>query len=804
MSSKRTRNLIFIAVLLIIVIYTLIPTNPGVHMLGINRDLQIQEGLDLTGGLRVLLEVNLPSTVSFTQQDLDAAIRILQNRANALGVSEVNCSTAGQGRVVCEFPGAKNITDVVNSIQEVGQLAFVPLGTTPLAEGTQVNVDVANPVAPADANGQPEATAVAPVGPQPAAPGAAAATATPAPATAPGGATVDTSLPTYRPLMTGAQLESAGVATTQVGKPYVSFTLKSEGAKLFADYTTAHVGEYLAIVLDGRVISSPVINGPIDKGQGMIEGSFTVDSANVLATQLRYGALPVPFKIAESRQVGATLGQDSVRRSVTAGLVGMLIIILFMGIYYRLPGIVADAALLVYAATTFAIFIWIPVTLTLPGIAGFVLSIGVAVDANVLIFSRLKEELRAGRPLHQAIDLAWSRAWPSIRDSNISTLITCVILFVFGSAFGASLVKGFALTLALGVFVSLFTAITVTRTFLHLVLDNLAFSQHPRWFLAEASHGPVTPENNPKINIIGKRYLYFGISLLVIIPGILALIAWGLPLAIDFTGGSMLELQFSGNAPQPAQIVQLLNNEGIEGSQVQSSGSNVLIIRMPQITEETKAKVVNDISNQFNTSITINRFDTVGPTVSQEVARSAGIAVAMASLGIIAYITFAFRGVPHAFRFGTAAIIAMLHDVLVVLGIGAILGHFLHWEIDSLFLTALLTVIGFSVHDTIVVFDRIRENLMIYRRLPFDTVVNHSIVQTLDRSINTQLTVMLTLLALALFGGVTLHTFVITLLIGVFSGTYSSIFNASPILVVWENREWRNWFRRPSEAEQKA
>jgi preprotein translocase subunit SecD len=214
----------------------------------------------------------------------------------------------------------------------------------------------------------------------------------------------------------------------------------------------------------------------------VIEGNFTADTANALALQLKYGSLPIPLKVITSETVGPTLGQDSLRKSLVAGLIGMTVVILFMGLYYRLPGIVADLALLCYALIAYALFRFIPVTLTLPGIAGFVLSVGVAVDANVLIFERTKEELRGGRSLRQAIDLGWSRAWPSIRDSNFSTLITCGILFWFGNTFGASIVKGFALTLAIGVGVSMFTAIVVTRTFLHTVLDNINFTLHHRWF----------------------------------------------------------------------------------------------------------------------------------------------------------------------------------------------------------------------------------------------------------------------------------------------------------------------------------
>jgi preprotein translocase subunit SecF len=296
-------------------------------------------------------------------------------------------------------------------------------------------------------------------------------------------------------------------------------------------------------------------------------------------------------------------------------------------------------------------------------------------------------------------------------------------------------------------------------------------------------------------DIVEKRYWFFGLSFIIIIPGLIALALWGLPLAIDFTGGSLLEVRFeSGNPPEPAEIVQLYEEFDIGDPLVQSVGSNEISARSKTIEDETAARVVEEMEARYDGPVTTLRFESVGPAVGSEVAQRAAGAVGLAALGILLYITYAFRGVPNALRFGVAAILAMLHDVAVVIGIEAIFGYFLGWEVDALFLTALLTVIGFSVHDSIVVFDRIRENQRIHRRLPFETLVNHSIVQTLDRSINTQLTVMLTLLALLLFGGVTTRHFVTILLIGVFSGTYSSIFNAAPILVVWENREWENWF----------
>src|SRR3989304_861355 len=304
------------------------------------------------------------------------------------------------------------------------------------------------------------------------------------------------------------------------------------------------------------------------------------------------------------------------------------------------------------------------------------------------------------------------------------------------------------------------------------------------------------------IDIVSRRYLYFGISLLVIIPGLIALLIWGLPLAIDFTGGSLLQVRFeTGSLPTSDSVRKIYDEFGFIDSLIQTSGNDAIIVRTKHMEDSTKIQIVDEMEKQFGSPITVDRFETVGPSIGQEVALRAAGAVALAALGIMLYITFAFRGVEHAFRYGISAIIAMLHDVFVVIGVEAILGKFLGWEVDALFLTALLTVIGFSVHDTIVVFDRIRENSNIYRRLSYETIVTHSIVQTLARSINTQLTVMFTLLALVIFGGVTIRHFVLILLIGVLSGTYSSIFNAAPLLVVWENREWRNWFRPKKSSE---
>jgi len=409
----------------------------------VDRNVETKLGLDLRGGLQALLEADVPADSEVPVEDLINAKNILQNRANALGVSEVVMQTAGDRRIVAEFPGVTNPEEVVAALKQTALLEFVDMGTSPVPEGTLIQTDFGLENAPA---------------------------------------TTDTGEPIYHTVMTGAGLQTASVSRGQTGEFAISFTLKDDATNIFGEYTTSHQQQYLAIVLDKRVISTPIIQSPITDGQGQISGNFTQDTAQTLAVQLRSGALPIPIKVVESRTVGPTLGEESLRKSVLAGVIGMIVVILFMGIYYRLPGLVADLALICYVIFTLMLFKLIPVVLTLPGIAGFILSVGMAVDANVLIFERLKEELRHGRNLRQAIDLAWSRAWPSIRDSNTSTLITCVILFVFGNTFGASIVKGFSVTLALGVGVSLFTAIIVTRTFLHALLDGIKSIDRPRWF----------------------------------------------------------------------------------------------------------------------------------------------------------------------------------------------------------------------------------------------------------------------------------------------------------------------------------
>lgn len=449
MLRNLTNRLLLIGLVLILAIW--VDTNENIQIPNpfkddgsplFQVDVKPRLGLDLQGGLQVLLEADIADDVQVSREEMETARNIVENRTNALGVSENIIQLAGERRIVGEFPGAEDTDSILDIIQQTGLLEFVDTGSYAPPEGSTLQTDFvpgsSTPQTPAD------------------------------------GTTV------FHTIMTGKVLQGVNVGVTQTGEPAIDFVLNSEGATLFAEHTAANIGKYLTIVLDKQVISAPIIQNAITGGQGSISGSFTPESANALAVQLRYGSLPIPLKVVETRIIGPTLGEDSLQKSLLAGLIGFIIVALFMIIYYRLPGLSAVLSILAYAAILYAVFKLIGVTLTLPGIAGIMLSTGSALDANILIFERLKEELRSGRSLRQAFDQAWKRAWPSIRDSNVAALITAVILFWFGSSFGATIVKGFSFTLAIGVIISLFSSLYITQSFLALLFNIVKPTNYER------------------------------------------------------------------------------------------------------------------------------------------------------------------------------------------------------------------------------------------------------------------------------------------------------------------------------------
>lgn len=447
---------------------------PGEDFLG--RDVSVRQGLDLQGGIQVLLKAQQPEV---TTEEMRTAAGVIERRVNALGVGETVVQLSGNDRIIVELPGVANPEQAVETLRGTGRLEFIDPQGQYLPDGTFVRTqNNPNPVAPAT-------------------PTPAAAAPTPLAATQPVTATTAPAQPTgpvYPSITDGKDLDTSKVqpAFSQQGttgsRPAVAFAFRGESATRLAQFTSQNVNRPMCIVLDSIVISCPVINSALSDGSGIIETNSTADRDRIY-NQLKFGALPVALQVETSRTVSATLGQESVNASLVAGTVGLVIVALFMILYYRLPGVLAALALLIYTAITFAIYRLIPVTLTLPGIAGFILSIGLAVDANVLIFARLREEYRRRRDLRAAIDAGFDEAWPAIRDSSVSTLITSFILFLFGNSFGVSIIKGFALTLGLGVVISLFTAIVITRTFMQLMIP-LGLARNPWLFGLEQAQIP--------------------------------------------------------------------------------------------------------------------------------------------------------------------------------------------------------------------------------------------------------------------------------------------------------------------------
>ncbi len=414
-----------------------------------NPDYPIRQGLDLQGGLQVLLEADVLPDQQVDPEQMDTARQIIDQRVNALGVAEPLVQLEGERRILVELPGIDNPEEAFTLIQETALLEFVDTGFESLPQGMCVRTSLSDGPSRCELD---------------------SASFTPP--------------PTFETILTGADLEEAHTELGGFNQYYVAFTLKNEAEELFANYTREHIGQFLTIVLDKQVISSPQIESAITGGQGSITGQFTSEDATRLALQLRFGSLPVPLRIESTRQVGATLGQQSIDASIRAGLIGVAMVLIFMMVYYRLPGFLADIALIVYMLLNFLVFQTLPVTLTLPAITGFLLSTGMAVDANVLIFERIKEELRGGSRLDDAIHTGFSRAWVSIRDSNIATLVICLILWVFGRSFGASAVQGFAITLAIGVCISMFTAVIITRTLVNMVIGwNARRFQNKKWLM---------------------------------------------------------------------------------------------------------------------------------------------------------------------------------------------------------------------------------------------------------------------------------------------------------------------------------
>lgn len=629
--------------------------------------------------------------------------------------------------------------------------------------------------------------------------------------------------------LTGADLTDARVQMdAQNNTFYVSIRFNKKGGKVFARITGENVNKRLAIVLDNKVYSAPNIESKITGGSAIITGRFSDAEAHDLAIVLRAGALPAPVKIIEERTVGPSLGRDSIRMGLMSMCIGGILVIFFMVFYYRGAGLIADLALIInlflIAGTLAAIPVLIPgvrATLTLPGIAGIILTIGMAVDANVLIFERIKEELQLGKTPRAAVSAGFDRATWTILDANITTFLVAFVLFQFGTG----PVKGFAVTLSIGILASLFTALVFSR----IIFDYFLVQKQVKTLSIGESMHFIKPGSS--IGFIGKRKIAFCVSATVILVGIISLtMNQGPKLGVDFSGGTSIRIQFQ-NSVKIEDIKDGLKEIEIKSASVQQYGDsseNEYLIRTSNTVATDKNftdKLIQALKTATHHASEIRQVEMVGPQVGEDLRKKALLSMFYAILLIVIYISGRFElkwmlsfvmaaalFIPVYFlssfnisiplmiaaalivaillcrflelRYAMGAIIALIHDVFITVGIFSVFNK----EFTLPIIAALLTIIGYSLNDTIVVFDRIRENLKNHGKNSLEQNINKSINETLNRTIMTSVTTLIVVVALFLLGGSTIHDFAFAMIVGVMVGTYSSIFVASPILIAWERK----------------
>jgi len=584
--------------------------------------------------------------------------------------------------------------------------------------------------------------------------------------------------------ITGSDVKDANAAKDSDGLGYiVILDLNAEGSDKFGVATAANIGKPIYIVYNGEVIMSPTVQSAITGGTATISGMNTIEEANDLATYIRIGALPLELVELRSNVVGAKMGQDAINSSVKAAFVGISIVFLFMISFYRLPGIAATIGLVFYAALMIMLLSLFNITLTLPGIAGMILSVGMAVDANVIIFSRIKEEIGLGKTLRASVKAGFRKATSAILDGNITTLIAATVLYIMGTG----TIRGFAQTLALGIIISMFTALVVTRIILTSFV-NIGISNKALYGIGHKVR---------VFDIIERKRLWFGISISIIAIGLIFLpIHQGtndqaLNYDIEFIGGTSTlvttgEVLF--DSPEALQegvkdiVVETTGDETPQMNVVKGiDGQGQFVIKTKTLTTDTGVMLREALIEELEITAADIESESISATISSEMSRDAIIAVIVASIGILIYVTFRF----HDFRFGVAAVIALIHDVFIVFAVYSVL----YIPVNNSFIAAMLTIVGYSINDTIVLFDRVRENQKSMKRGDYRGVINKSISQTISRSINTSLTTFIMVFVLNLMGVASIKEFALPLMVGIISGTYSSIFVASPLWYMFKKKE---------------
>ena len=669
-------------------------------------------GMDLRGGTEIVLQTRDGEFAKADAKTTNEALEVMRRRVDALGVGETTLVRSGDRRIIVELPGVTDPQEALAAIGRTAQLTFRPVTGAPLQLGP--------------------------------------------------------------PALSGRQVGTAAAEPTQYGGWNVRLEFRGDGEKAWKDLTARAAcaplddpARRIAIVLDDKVISSPPVERSIScdigipGGSAVITGNFSAKEAKDLALLIRAGALPVPVDVLEQRTVGPTLGKAAIEASWQAALLGMAATVLFVIAVYRLVGGLAAVALAAYGLISYAALLAIGATLTLPGLAGFVLAIGMAVDANVLVFERAREEYRGS--LRSALRGGFQHAWSAIADSNVTTLLAAGLLFFLASG----PVRGFGVTLSIGVVVSMFTALVLARGLTEAVLPN-------RWPRASglAHTGAVRrwlAARQP--DLMRRRRWFLVASAVATLVAVVGVGVRGLNLGVEFTGGRLVEYRSSVSAQQAQSGVTAA---GLPRAVVNSSGTGTVTVRAGSFDDATKDKVRQNLGGAQ-----VLRDEKVGPSLGAELRNKALIALGVALAAQLGYLAIRFQ-----WRWGAAAVLAMFHDVLILVGVFAWLGK----PVDGVFLAALLTVVGYSVNDSVVVFDRIRELVRGRRRRPFAEVANLACLQTVPRTVNTGLGAVFILTALVAFGGRSLVDFALALLIGIGVGTYSSMFLATPLAITFNRR----------------
>lgn len=753
--ASRRRNIILLliaAALLAAAVFFIVPLSEKTRL-----------GLDLQGGLSVMLEAQDNARAPRTDEGMNQAVNIINDRVNRLGVTEPEIQRQGEWKISIQLPGIDNPDEALSVIGKTAVLEFFDVkqfGTSFSSETDALQaagVDSADKLPaekqlihwPADRSltGQ-DAWFI-----------------------------VDT-----EPKLTGSDLTDASVGYDQNNQPKVDLKFNSEGAAKFAEVTTAMsqtaqitgTDQLLAITLDGRVESAPRVQEPIEGGSAEITGRFGISEAKQLALVLKTGALPIELQVISQQVVGATLGQESLRQALLAGTIGMLLVSVFLIIRYRLLGVLTIFTLVTYGVIFLGLLNAIGATLTLPGVAGFILTVGMAVDANVIIFARVKEEVVRGKTLRTAVDTGFRKSLSAILDANITALLTAIVLFF--TATGG--VRGFALTLAIGVVLSVVNVILVSRSLLVLLAPLSVFSKNLSLLGLKS---PARPFRGGKaIPFMKYKFLSLGVLGAVTAFAVIAILVVGLSLGIEFEGGARAGVQLA----QPATVEQVreaFSSAGVKEPIVQYTGNNAFTVTAQTMNDDQFRAGLDNLASVGATGAA-SGLEQVGPSFGEETANRALLAVGISIVLTLAYIAWRFDT-----KFALPTIASLVHIVGLTLGIYAITGRL----VTTATVAAILTILGYSINDTIIVFDRVRENQHYMTTESYSSMVDASITQVLGRSITTSITELLPLLAILLFGGETLKDFAFALFIGIACGAYSSIFVACPLLVLWKEREPR-------------